>query len=35
MKNDKFKKMTDEQLIAIANNRLWTSGEEGMAAAEL
>ena len=35
MGNDKFKKMTDEQLVAATNSRLWISGEEGQAAAEL
>ena len=27
--------MSDEQLVAIVYNRAWTSGEEGLAAAEL
>ena len=35
MENNKFKAMSDEQLIAKANSRLWISGEEGIAAAEL
>jgi hypothetical protein len=35
MENDKFKAMSDEKLITAANSRLWISGEEGPAAAEL
>ena len=35
MKNDKFKAMSDEELVAKANSRLWISGEEGQVAAEL
>ena len=27
--------MSDEKLITVANNRLWASGEEGQASAEL
>jgi len=35
MEDDKFKAMSDEKLVTIANSRLWASSEEGKAAAEL
>ena len=35
MKNDKFKNMTDEQLVKISHPSIWRSDDEGLARAEL